>query len=777
MTTFYSWIARTTYRFKWWLLAVWVVVFAIAAVGAVAAEHAMKVGGFSLPGTEFNTASEVLSEDLKLSSDKAALVVFHSDDLLVTDAAFHAEVNRAVQALDSQEIVTKVESFYDTGIPDMVSDDNHTTYAWVTLEGDENLLEEETPHLRELVHSDTIEASLIGNAAVNYDIEKASAEDLVRVEKFTLPIVFVLLVLVFGSLVAAGVPLVLGLATVLLSLSVLWIVAQVSDVSIFALNVASMIGLGLAIDFSLILVSRFREELVHRSVEEALDVTLQTAGRSITFSGVTLAMTMSVLTLFPIMVIRSIALAIVVVAITAILTGLFLLPVMLALLGHRINSVRVRLPFMKNSAEGRWYRWAMTVMRRPWASLAAGLLILGLLALPVLWLERSGVTVDTLPESAESRQAFELMQRQFGAGEPTPVFVVVETAANGGIWQPEILEGVYDLHQRLDQDPRVARVQSLASLIPNPSREWMRSLSPSTIGANSDRLRIAERLVNIENDATPDIPVDGDGTMTVIIAYPVHEDTDEETIALMQDLRSEAEVWAPGLSAGRVLVGGSVAQHYDFDRVVYDQFPLLLGFSLLVTFVILMIFFHSLILPLKAILLNLVSIVAAYGVLVLVFQFGWGASLIGLDSVGAILSYTPVLLFSIVFGLSTDYEVFLLTRVREYYIQGKSNEESVALGLDRTAGIITAAGLIMIAVFGSFALTGVLVIKEIGFGLAVAVLIDTTLVRLVLVPASMKLMGDKNWWMPRALARVVPHIDEGESVIAPATAPSVAGGR
>ncbi|MDQ3548866.1 MAG: MMPL family transporter, partial [Chloroflexota bacterium] len=755
-----SWIARITYRFKWWLLGVWLAIFVVAAVGAAASEHALKVGGFSLPGTEFHSASTVLSEDLDLSSDKAALVVFHSDTLLVTDKAFFDEAEAAVQALSQQEVVSEVESFYETGIPDMVSPDNHTTYAWVTLEGDENLLEEETPHLRELVQSDTIETYLIGNAAVNYDIEKASAEDLVRIERFTFPIVFVLLILVFGSVIAAGVPLILGLATVLMSLSVLWIFAQFTDVSIFALNTASMIGLGLAIDFSLIIVSRFREELKHRDVEQALDVTLQTAGRSITFSGITLAMTMSVLTLFPIMVIRSIALAIVVVAITAILTGLFLLPVMLALLGHRINSVRVRIPFLKGNREGMWYGWAMNVMRRPWLSLAAGLLILGLLALPALWLERSGVTVDALPESSESRQAFELVQRQFGPGEPTPVFVVVEAPSDGGIWQPRILEGVYDLHERLEADPRVARVQSLASLIPNPSREWMRSLSPATIESNSDRLRIAERLVNIN----------GENTTTVVIAYPVHEDTDDETIALMQDLRADAEEWAPGLSAARVLVGGSVAQHYDFDQVVYDQFPLLLGFSLLVTFVILMLFFHSLILPIKAILLNLVSIVAAYGVLVLVFQFGFGDSLIGLDSIGAILSYTPVLLFSIVFGLSIDYEVFLHTRVREYYVQGKSNEESVALGLEKTAGIITAAGLIMIAVFGSFALTGVLVIKEIGFGLAVAVLIDTTIVRLVLVPATMKLMGDRNWWMPKVLDRFVPHIDEGESVVSVAPA-------
>jgi RND superfamily putative drug exporter len=267
--------------------------------------------------------------------------------------------------------------------------------------------------------------------------------------------------------------------------------------------------------------------------------------------------------------------------------------------------------------------------------------------------------------------------------------------------------------------------------------------------------------------------VDGANTTTVLVVYPVHDDTSEETVDLMLDLRENAEVWAPGLDVpgARVLVGGSPAQHYDFDKVVYDQFPLLIALSLLVTFVILMLFFHSLVLPIKAILLNILSILASLGVVVLVFQFGVGAELIGLEPIGAVLSYTPVLLFAILFGLSTDYEVFLLTRVREYYLRGYSNEESVAKGLERTAGIITAAGLIMIVVFGSFALTNVLVIKEIGFGLAVAILIDTTLVRLVLVPATMKLMGDRNWWMPATLSRIVPEIDEGGAALAPRPAP------
>jgi RND superfamily putative drug exporter len=769
MSALYSWLARSACRYRWLFLGAWLVVLVLAGIGAGQIERVLKVGGFSIPGTEFNTTSSVLSRQLHLSSDKAALVVFHSPTLLVTDKPFYDAVQNAVDNLQREPYVSKVETFYSTGIPDMVSADNHTTYALVTLEGAEEALEEAAPHLRDVVRSNDIEVYLIGQAAVFFDTQKASTEDLVRVERFTFPIVFVLLVLVFGSVVAAGVPLVLGAAGVVVSLAILAVLGRFTDISIFALNTASMIGLGLAIDFSLIMVSRFREELTRAPIAEALDNTLQTAGRSITFSGLTLMLTMAVLTLFPVMIIRSIALSIGIVAGVAVLAGLLLLPSLLVVSAPYLNSLNLRryVPWQRKSTPGGWARWARKIMRWPWTSLELALIVLGLMALPALWLQRIGVGVQVLPESSESRHAWELMARQFGPGETGPIFVVVQAPREGGLWQPQILTGVYQLHTFLTADPRVARVQSLASIVPNPTAEWMRSLSQATIQTNSDRKRIAERLANL----------DGDNSTTVLIVYPHKTETDPETRGLMLDLRAHATEWAPGLAGTRVLVGGAPAQHYDFDKLVYDEFPVLLGLSLLVTFVILMLFFHSLVLPLKAIVLNLISLAASYGLLVLVFQFGIGDTLLGFHSLGALLSYTPVLLFSILFGLSTDYEVFLLTRVREYVRQGYSNEESVALGLDHTAGIITAAGLIMIAVFGSFALTQVLVIKELGFGLAVAVLLDTTLVRLVLVPATMRLMGSWNWWMPRFLDRVVPEIEEGDVQVPLATqAGAVSGG-
>jgi RND superfamily putative drug exporter len=755
MTAFYSWLARSALRFRWGLLGIWVAVLALAAVGAMKVNDVLSVGGFSLPGTQFHAASNVLAQDLHLAPEKTALVVYHSDRLYVTDLEYERAVEDSLQRLAGDEHVVRTESFYKTGIPDWVSPDNRTTYAWVQLQGTEKELEMLTPRLRQLAHSDVVDVYLIGQPAANYDIETASTEDLVRVERFTFPVIFLILVLVFRSLVGAFIPLVMGVVSVVASLALLFVLARMTEVSIFALNTASMIGLGLAVDFSLILVSRFREELAHRPLPEALDVTLQTSGRSITFSGVTLMLTMAVLVLFPVMVIRSIALAITVVAGVAVLTALLLLPLLLVLLGPYLNRLSLDwlLPWAGRRDGSRWRLWAHAVMRRPWLSMALSLAILGLMAWPARNLKRSGVTAQVLPETSVSRRAVELIQRQFGPGESGPIFVVLNAHQDNGIWKSEVLEGLYALHHRLEEDPRVAHVQSLATLVPNPSDEWIQSVSPATINANPDRGRVASRLVDL----------DGKNRTTMLVVYPRQNETDPETVALLLDLRAHAKEWAPGLAAVRVLVGGAPGQHYDFDRVVYDEFPLLLGLSLFVTFIILTLFFHSVILPIKAILLNIASLLASYGVLVLVFQYGVLDSVLGFRSLGAVLSYTPVLLFSILFGLSTDYEVFLLTRVREYVRQGYSNEESVALGLERTAGIITAAGLIMIAVFGSFALTRVLVIKELGFGLAVAVFLDTTLVRIVLVPATMKLMGGWNWWMPKVLDRVVPEIDEGEA--------------
>ena len=450
----------------------------------------------------------------------------------------------------------------------------------------------------------------------------------------------------------------------------------------------------------------------------------------------------------------------------SVLTGLLLLPVVLVLLHRHLErwNLRARLPFLNRSGGTGWHRTIARVMRRPVASIAVALTVLGLLALPSAWMEIRGVTVDVLPASTESRTAVDLVRDEFGQGELSPIFVVVQAPTDGGIWTPPVLEGVLDLHERMRLDPRVDHVHSLATLVPNPSKQYMASLSPATIETSPDRTRIAKRLSTLE----------GRQRTTAIIVYPKTGPTDPETEQLLLDLRSHAKEWAPGLQPMSVLVGGEPAQHRDFLDVVYDQFPILLLLSLLVTYVVLMVFFHSLILPLVAIVFNLISLLVAYGALVIVFQWGIGDQLLGFEALGSVGGYTPVILFSVLFGLSTDYQVFLLTRVREQMRLGLSNDDAIAAGLEQTAGIITAAALVMLVVFGSFAFTGVLVIKEIGVGLAVAVLVDATLVRVVLVPATMKLLGRWNWWMPPSIGRFVPEIDEGDIEPAPASPPAPA---
>jgi putative drug exporter of the RND superfamily len=752
MSRFYSSLAHLAVRRTRWVAGVWLVVLVAAVFGAGHLEKQLKVGGFSLPGTEFNTASKLLSDDLQISSDRATVVVYSSPTLRATDKPFADAVEGSLARLGKLPYVTKVQSFYDPGLPFLVSDDNHTTYAIVTMKGSENFLQTETPSIRKLANAPPLVTHLVGQSAVNYDVQRSSAEDLVKVERFTLPIVALLLILVFGSVIAASVPLVMGIVTVAAALSVVYLLALASDVSIFALNIGTMIGLGLAIDFSLIMVSRFREELRAASLEAALERTLQTAGRSITFSGITLALTMGVLALFPVMVIRSVAVAIMIVAATAIVTGLLLLPVVLVLLHRHLYrwNLRAKLGFLTGSGTG-WKTTIARVMRSPWVSIGIAISVLALMMAPAGWLKVRGVTVDVLPASTESRHAVDQVRNDFGQGELAPIFVVVQAPTKGGIWTPTVLDGILAIHERMKHDPRVDHVQSLATIVPNPSKLFMEGLSPATILTSPDRTRIAKEVATLH----------GEQRTTVIIVYSKTGPTSHDTQQLMLGLRDHAKQWAPGLAGMNVLVGGEPAQHHDFIQVVYDEFPLLLVLSLLVTFVVLMLFFHSLILPLVAIVMNIISLVVSLGLLVVVFQWGVGDNLLGFQSLGALEAYTPVLLFSVLFGLSTDYQVFLLTRVREQVRLGKSNDEAIAAGLEQTAGTITAAALIMIVVFGSFAFTGVLVIKEIGFALAVAVAVDATLVRIVLVPATMKLLGRWNWWMPKALDRVIPEIDEG----------------
>jgi RND superfamily putative drug exporter len=387
-------------------------------------------------------------------------------------------------------------------------------------------------------------------------------------------------------------------------------------------------------------------------------------------------------------------------------------------------------------------------MRRPILFLVVSIALLAALALPVSGMRAGTPGIDNLSPQSDSRVGLELFSDKWGVGEISPIYVVVQAENNGDVWLPEFRDALAELGRRLKDDPRVDRVESIAELgLPRELPHDPGQLE-ALIRANPVTAARAGSMVNI----------DGGSRATMMRIITTTEPRASATKQLVRDLRAEM---LPGIGfpgGGEALVGGGPAEAVDFTDLLARSFPYLMGAVLIITYFVLLLMFRSVILPLKAIFMNLLSVSAAFGVLVLVFQDGWGESLLGFRTPGGIIPFVPVILFAVLFGLSMDYEVFLLSRMKEEYERTGDNEEAVAFGLEKTGRIITSAALIMIAVFGSFALTDSIIIKEFGVGLAVSIFLDATIVRIIVVPATMKLLGKWNWWLPARLARVLPDL-------------------
>ncbi|MDP9373897.1 MAG: MMPL family transporter, partial [Chloroflexota bacterium] len=743
-------------RFRWLVLLGWLVVLGVAAgLLAPKASEVVKGGGFQDDNSESIKAARVLADEFNAAPGNTVIIVYRSPDRTVDDPTYRDAVTRGAEALQTVHGVRAVLTFFNTGDPSFNSQDRRTTLGLVSIEGDKGDAQETVPDLRERLDALQlpIEHYATGFPAIDYDTFVTSEEDLRRSEVFTIPIILILLLLVFRTVIASAIPMVLGAFSVLLAIAAIYLIGSAIDTSIFALNVASMIGLGLSIDFSLIMISRFREErAAGRDTRDAVAITLATAGRSIFYSGVTVLLAMGVLTLLlaRLMIVRSISLAVMVVAFTSLLAGLTLLPAILGILGHRIEWLRV-MPRPKPPQPGQtgfWYRFSHAIMRRPWLWFLGSLAVLLAMAIPVKDISLVGGTTGALPSEVEAVRGFEAMNESFGANRLTPIQIVITTPEEGGVFRPDFLDGVRRLSEAAAADPRNEEVRSLAILarLAGLTPEQYRQLTPDAVRADPQRAQATAQFVNLNggNDAT---------TITVFSRYDQYDERHQQFV---YDLRDTLIPEIGQLRGANVSVGGSAAEFLDLQRGLYGRFPLVAAAVMFLIFVILMMFFQSVFLPLKAIFLNAVSILATYGVLVVIFGYGVGTGLLGFESQDALGVVTPVILFVILFALSTDYEVFLLSRVKEYYHEIKNNEEAVATGLEQTAGLITAAGLILIGTFGSFASARVVSIKEIGLGLAIGVLLDSTIVRVIMVPATMRLAGDFNWWMPTWLKRIVP---------------------
>ncbi|ADB34892.1 MMPL domain protein [Kribbella flavida DSM 17836] len=695
-------LGRFSYRRRRLVLALTGVFVLAAVVWGTGVFGSLSNGGFEAPDTEAARAVRTVEQTVGRTGTDV-IVLYRSDTRTVADPAFRHSVENHLAGLPREQVVG-VATYWTTRSPAFVAKDRHATYAVLTLAGADPEQRLSAYHrIADQVRQSPpgLDVRVGGEIAVFDEVNTQTEHDIVQAETISLPIVLVLLVVVFGGLVAAGLPLFVGGLAILGAFVVLRGLSLVTDVSIFSVNIVTMIGLGLAIDYALFIVTRFREQLAAGDdVQAALATTMRTAGRTVAFSGVTVGVAISSLALFPVMFLRSMAYGGVAAVAVAMVAALTALPALLAVLGHRVN--KLRLPFLQRhragAEHGAWFRLAQNVMRRPIRYVVVLVPLLLLLGIPFLDAQLGGVDHRALPAGATSRTVTETLQRDFAGASGSDVLVAVRFDAPPA-------------------DPQAALAPYVAAL------QQVRDVDAVRVGGFKD------------------------GVASVLVHTPY---TAQELPArdVVKDVRAVAA--PPGTS---VEVGGETAALLDLLQVLAERVPWMAGFVVLITFALLFVAFGSIVLPAKALLMNVLSLSASFGAMVWIFQDGNLAGLLDFTPAGFLDATNPVLLFAVLFGLSMDYEVFLLSRIREEYDRTGDNTRAVALGLQRTGGIITSAALLLIIVVGAFATSGIVFVKMIGIGLVIAILLDATVVRALLVPATMRLLGRANWWAPAPLAR------------------------
>jgi putative drug exporter of the RND superfamily len=699
-------------RHPWRTIAAWLIALVLA-FGAIVTLLEFTSEAEITANPESEQAYDLLAERVPPGPPEEevseVIVVRSSSGLTVDDPRFRRKVTELAAELERPDRVV-TQNFYETQDRMLVSPDRRAALITVGLlrdaENDVRGVIEEVKRANE----DDFEASITGQWTYDNDLVELSQHDLEKGElQFGLPAALLILLIVFGAVVAGFVPMLLALISIVIALGLVAIVSQFFDLSIFTLNMLSGMGLALGVDYALFVVSRFREERA-RGLEKqpAIEATGSTASRAVVFSGFAFVVSMCGLLLVPDTIFRSLATGAILVGLVSVIGALTLLPALLSLLGDRINALR--LPFIGRSAEsgsgteGRfWAAIVRAVMRRPVVTLVAAVAILLALSIPVLDLKMGFVGVRALPDRFESKQGFLAFEESFGAGTTDSAEIVVD----GDVSSPGVQAAIGRLESRLRSDEAF--------------------LAPETTRYPEQQLASIETLLR------------GDSR-------------DESAYDAVRRIRGE---YVPdsfrGVDGARVLVTGETAEGIDYFDLMAKWMPIVFVFVLGLSFILLTIAFRSIVIPIKAILLNLLSVGAAYGLLVLVFQKGVGNELLGFQHVDAIEAWVPLFLFAVLFGLSMDYHVFLLSRIRELYTRTGNNTESVAHGVASTARMITGAALIIIAVFSGFAVGDTLAFQQMGFGVAVSLLIDATIVRSVLLPASMKLLGDWNWYLPKWL--------------------------
>jgi RND superfamily putative drug exporter len=731
-------------RRRWWVLAAWLVLFLAAMPLLAKLTGRLSQGGFEVPGSQSDAVRKALENDFRGQFTLTDLLVMNSDTLTVEDPEFRGTFERIRDALATGPGVAAVSDPYAS--PERaISSDGHTLTATVGLSDDQNQALQHAEELNDIVSGASSEfpgtALLTGSPVFYASFSETTTHDLERAERIALPITLLILILAFGSLVAAGMPLALALLSLAISFGIISAIAATTTVSIFTQNVASMIGIGVGIDYSLFILNRYREGLRQgRPVPDAIAVSMATSGKAVFVSALTVVVALSGTQLVNLAAFRSMGYGAMIAVALACVAALTLLPALLGFVGTKINALRLRRGRVQEDSR-LWHRWATTIMRRPWPALIGCVMVLGLLALPTLHLRLGSSGPSILPTDSGPRVAAEITADAFGEGQVAPVQVVVTDPR--GVISPEGVQTLIDLTSEIEADPEVARVDSVLSAVPSD-------------GSAGSPAAISETLQSPELAPAVDPLVSAAGSRTLLSVVTRHgaqtDDADDFVVRLRRLIPSRLP---DGATAA---VGGDPGLNVDINHEMSSKLFPVVGLVLVLSYLVLLLFLRSVLLPLKAIVMNTASVLAAYGLLVFIFQDGHFEGLMGFESNDIVDSFIPLFLFCILFGLSMDYEVFLLARIREEYLRTGDNTEAVGWGLEHTARIITSAAAVMVTVFGAFAFASLLPIKEIGFGLAAAVFLDATIIRIVLVPATMRLMGKWNWWLPGWLDRLLPKV-------------------
>jgi putative drug exporter of the RND superfamily len=745
-------IGSIAVRRKYAVLAVWIIVILAVLPFAPRAQEFLKPGGFSNESFPSVQARKVLQERLELTTLTVDFVFSHPD-WPPFDPRFTAAVESAVEGLTDHDEIAYVATHMDD--PQRASAVSNTVHvsAGLTIELDDSL--EFLDIVTDEVDPGPLDMIITGGPALYRDISLASEHDLRRGETVAFPIATIALLLVFGTLVAAVLPAAVGGGGVVVGLAIVFFMSQGIDMSVFALNIVSLLGIGIGIDYSLFYTSRFQEELGKgKSVDDAVLSAHSHAGKAILFSAVTSLIGLLSLIAFDVMMLRSVGIGAVAVIFAALLAALTLMPAILAVLGHRVNRFRIFSFRSKKSGKqfSFWIPLSNWVMKRPWFVLIPTSAVLILLAVPALSMRLGTVDATILPDSLESRQGFDVLREEFGFALQTIIPVAYTFGGEIGDDQGkestdpfarENLETGYDIGRELERLDGVTKVTSIVNLDP-------------TFG--SDQYELLYQHPESITDVTASKIV-RESVRPGAILFLVHSDLHPfwpETRQLVTDIR--ALIPPDATTGGELHVNGGASEITDIVNALYGKFPYIVGAVLIVTYLSLMLLFRSVILPLKAVVLNVLSILASYGALVFVFQQGHFSGILNFEAMGVIEATLPILLFAIIFGLSMDYEIFLLSRVAEAYERTGDNVASVAEGLQRSGLIITGAASILIIVAASFVLADVVVVKAIGLGLAIAIFVDVTLVRALVAPAIMRVAGPWNWWLPGWLDRILPQV-------------------